>query len=81
MLEKLKVKMQNAENGKLERLFFFLAGDTKEKADNRQQIWEICLKNIANWREHLKHKINLKKLQLKDGDCSYEQSRSGSEQC
>ena len=25
--------------------------------------------------------INLKKLQLKDGDCSYERSRSGSEQC
>jgi len=48
VLEKLKVKMHNAENGKLERLFFFLAGDTKEKADNRQQIWEICLKNIAN---------------------------------
>jgi len=39
--------MHNAENGKLERLFF-LAGDTKEKADNRQQIWEICLKNQAN---------------------------------
>ena len=44
-VRKLKVKMHNAENGKLERLFFFLAGDTKEKADNRQQIWEICLKN------------------------------------
>jgi len=40
---------------------FFLAGDTKEKADNRQQIWEICLKNKANWREHLKQKQAIKK--------------------
>jgi len=30
VLEKLKVKMHNAENGKLERLFFFLAGRRHE---------------------------------------------------
>jgi len=33
----VRVKMHNAENRKLERLFF-LTGDMKEKADNRQQI-------------------------------------------
>jgi len=41
------VKVHNAENGKME-WHCFLADDTKDKADNRQQIWEICLKNIAN---------------------------------